>query len=528
MGVLRFSLITASCGHLVIASVDGRSTNDDSVTASERGCILATSTSSWSCTGVRPRYTTSKIDRLPKCDLIHTNHLNRDSDRTPITCPPYSHISTMSGGGSSSNGTKDPHPNPLGSNPVNKAFEFNTTFTSDGPTNFDMATPVPEQSTMSGTPTSHRPVSTRPMPQTQTRPALSREIIDIDRTQTRPALTRQITDIDRRWEPVGPDAATHESQSTYLSDGTTFTVHVTTSAPSEEITGPVPVVAPYETPGTANTTDGPTSHYTPGMTTLLDGPTSNYSPPRATEVIFESLPAAGAGDGVDVRDFAPTSAGLSALSTSHVPVTVASGSVGLWDLRTIDTTLNGSPITTCDTPAGSLAPSSTVAVVSTLTQAVDHQILEQHTQHAPSSLPFTTQGAVTSVVASLLAIHLYESAKATQPAQPRLLTTLILTVIVAISLLGTSVNATGLDEPTDDECSGACLIILGIGMFVLCTGILAVLTVVGMQLSKRAGSVRRQETSVSNVQTEAEREADEGRRRTRGEDMGVGKGDAML
>ena len=243
--------------------------------------------------------------------------------------------------------------------------------------------------------------------------------------------------------------------------------------------------------------------------------------PKAIGVTFQSLPAAGAGDGVDVRDFAPTSDGLPAVTTSHVPVTVASGSVGLWGP-------NGSPITTCDTPAGLLAPSSTVATVSTLTQAADTRILGQHTQHASSSLPFTTQGAVTSVVASLLAIHLYESAKATQPAQPRLLTTLILTVFVVISLLGTSVNATGVNDSTDLECSGGYLIVFGIGLFVLCTGVLAVLTVIGMQLSKRAGSARHQESSASNVQTEAEREADEGRRRTRGEDMGIGKGESML
>ena len=437
----------------------------------------------------------------------------------------------MSGGGSSSNGTKDPHPNPLGSNPVNKAFEFNTTFTSDGPTNFDMATVVPEQSTVSGTPTSHRPVSTRPIPRTQTRPVLTREITDIDRTQIRPALTRQITDIDRRQTRPALTRQITDIDRTLVP-----TARVTTSVFSDYSTGPVPIVAPYETPGTANTTDGPTSHYTPGMTALYplatpnttDGPTSNYSPPKASEARVDSVSSAGAGDGVEVRAFALTSDGLPAVTTGHVLVTVTSSSVGLWNLPTIDTTIVSSPITTCDTPAGSLAPSSTVAAVSTHTQAVDTRVQEQHTQPTSSSLPFTTQGAVTSVVASLLAIHLYESAKATQPAQPRLLTTLILTIFVVISLLGTSVNATGVHDSTDDGCSGGCLIVFGIGMFVLCTGILAVLTLIGIRLSRAVGNAGHGGTRSGNVQTEAEREADEGRRRTRGEDMGVGKGDAML
>ena len=46
VGVLHLSLITRAWDHLVFASVDGRSTNDDSVTTSERGCILAISSPS--------------------------------------------------------------------------------------------------------------------------------------------------------------------------------------------------------------------------------------------------------------------------------------------------------------------------------------------------------------------------------------------------------------------------------------------------------------------------------------------------
>ena len=267
----------------------------------------------------------------------------------------------MSGGGSSSNGTKDPHPNPLGSNPVNKAYEFNTTITSDGPTDFDMATLMPEQSSVLRTPTSHPVVTTRPIP----------------RTNTRPPFTRQITDIDRRAATVlaGPEV-TSEDHATYISDGTAFTVHVTTSAPSEEMTGPISVVGTYETPNTPNTTDGPTSGYTPGMATLYplatpntpnttDGPTSVYEP--RTGARLQGLPSAGVSDSVQIRDFAPTSDGRPTVTTSRVPVTASHGTVGLWDLRTIGTTPDGSPITTCDTPAGVPTPSSTITTVSTLT-----------------------------------------------------------------------------------------------------------------------------------------------------------------
>ena len=140
------------------------------------------------------------------------------------------------------------------------------------------------------------------------------------------------------------------------------------------------------------------------------------------------------------------------------------------------------------------------------------------------------QRAVTTVVAALLAIHLYGSAKDTRSTQPRLSTTLALAVLLVVSCLTSSADAEdlGSSSTSDGECNGSCLIVFGVGLSVICIGILSVLVVIGMQLSKKAGSVRHQETLAGNGQSEAEREGDEGRRRTRVEDVGVGKSDAML